>query len=177
MSDLPSFFQAAPNVESDDDSSSESYESPVVQPVLYQPPAPYTPAPVQIQPSQTDILQSQEKFWDFVALLNWRDRSEDPNFSTQSAANKLLRLSISDRDRFRNWLNEFIDELIALIDEKGLFPNLGPEQKRAFCSHIIGKGQIFYAMTVSDCNETGSFGFASYLADSNDYRNMLAILP
>ena len=141
---------------------------------------PTTPAQVAapVVPVTTHAVRkitSEEGFWNYIERMNWRDRSEDPNFNVIRKKQDYRALSISDQEAFADYLTHVVNALDVQMSAANAYGNLTDvDERKAICSHVVGKGSVFYAMTMEDP------GFASYLipesADKKEYYDMMELI-
>lgn len=107
----------------------------------------------------TDVFETPDKFWQFIDLLEWRDLSQIPKrYNWQTTVNNKApnfnELSIASVQSFKNHFGKYFNELKDLITEKGVFSSLEREltdqEQNALLSHIVAKGQIYYATIMSE---------------------------
>lgn len=152
------------SIENDSDSSENSEDS------NNNNSAEYIPYQMPVA-NTTRRITNDEQFWNYIDSLYWRDVSEDPTFNLSAKKSAFKSLSIADQEMFASILTKYTNELIAILNSKDFF-NITTSQrdKEAFCSHVVGKGSVFFAMT---CEDTG---FASYLLNPKEYRNLMEFI-
>lgn len=148
----------------------------LLEPAAHAPAVPVAHA-VSAAPAVRNRITSEEKFWQYIEELMWRDASEDLQFSLENKKQKFLTLSISDQEAFAGFLEVCVNALHAKFVARNLFGTLvDPSEQRAVCSHIVGKGSVAYALTMEDPD------FYTYLLPQNtggkkEYHSMLALIP
>lgn len=120
-------------------------------------------------------ITNEESFWNYVEKLNWRDRSEDANFNLLRKKQDYQNLSIPDQETFADFLTHVViamDTVLAAANVYGTLTDVN--ERKAICSHIVGKGSVFYAMTLEDP------WFAAYLVpespDRKEYYDMMELV-
>lgn len=130
---------------------------------------PVAPMPVQRK------IKNEEDFWTYVEKMAWRDRSEDPNFSVSQKKLNYKAISIPDQEAFADYLTHVVATMDERLQAANCYGNVTDvDERKAICSHIVGRGSIFYAMTMEDP------GFASYLIPENtehrEYYDMMELI-
>jgi hypothetical protein len=120
-------------------------------------------------------IRNEEEFWNYIEKMAWLDKSENPNFSVEQKKLNYRSLVISDQEAFAEYLTRYVnalDEKLQSVNFYGIVIDVN--ERKAICSHIVGKGSVFYAMTIEDP------GFASYLipenTDQKDYYDMMEFI-
>jgi hypothetical protein len=137
--------------------------------------AQYEDEPVEIQTRPVDRkIVSEDSFWNYIERLSWRDKTDDPNFDVnRKKVYHERNLTIPDQEAFAEFLLHTVDAMNQKLTSAGIYGELTDENERkAVCSHIVGKGSVFYALTMDDpC-------FAQYLFmdTKKEYHNMLALI-
>jgi hypothetical protein len=158
----------------DDSDSGEEQPLPQYQHLLAPVPGPTEP---HIVPATVNRITSEEKFWDYIAELKWMDASDDPTFNMAAKRNKFMQLSISDQEAFAGFLITTVNTLNQHLAAKQVYGTLDDEtERKALCSHIIGRGSVEYALTVDDPH------FMLRLLPENtngkrEYHNMMELIP
>lgn len=168
----------------DDDDQNENPDAndAVVEPMHH--PAPIQPVHVPVHtsvqapiPATHNRITSEEKFWEYVAELNWRDVSDGYPFNMDSMKNKFLSLSIPDQEAFAGFLIQCVDIMDNCLSAVGAYGTLTDvNERKAICSHIVGRGSVEYAITMEEP------GFMARLLPENtnnkkEYRNMMELIP
>ena len=97
-----------------------------------------------------DQFTTAEKFWKFIDELNWRDRSQ----GSRSRPDAIEELNVASLNSFKNYFWKYFDELKSVFEEKNIFDSLEREleedEQNALLSHIIAKGQVYYATIMKE---------------------------
>jgi hypothetical protein len=157
------------NLESDSGSDSRSASDNDAEPVTVQ------AQPVQAHAPVVRKIRNEEDFWNYIERMAWRDRSEDPNFSVAQKKQNYRALSIPDQEAFADYLTHVVNAMDERMQIANYYGNITDvNERKAICSHIVGRGSIFYAMTMEDP------GFASYLVpetpDHREYHDMMELI-
>jgi hypothetical protein len=150
------------------DSESDSESNPEVEPVPVVSTV-YSVAPVVRK------IRNEEAFWNYIEKMSWRDRSEDPNFSVAQKKLNYRSLAIPDQEAFADYLTHVVNTMDEKLQAANCYGTVtDADERKAICSHIVGRGSIFYAMTMEDP------GFASYLVPENpdrkEYYDMMELI-
>lgn len=135
----------------------------------------YAGLDVPSPPTTLNRIINEEQFWNYVESMNWRDRTDEPNFNLALKKQNFRRLSIADQEAFADFLTHCVNALNEVLISKNFFGALEDEtERKAICSHIVGRGSIFYAMTMEDP------GFAMHLVPENlskkEYFDMMELI-
>ena len=120
-------------------------------------------------------ISNEEQFWNYAEGMSWRDRSDEPNFNLALKKERFKTISIADQEAFADFLTHCVNTLNETLDSKGFYGNLEDiVERKAICSHIVGRGSIFYALTMEDP------GFAMYLVPEDlskkEYFDMMELI-
>lgn len=107
-----------------------------------------------------NVFDSPEKFWQHIDDMGWKDRSSLPKSRNRwygrnvNTGPKKDSMSISSAEAFDKYCNKYYLELKALFEEKNVFESLERVlQDGETCqllSHILAKGQVYYATIMSE---------------------------
>jgi hypothetical protein len=130
-------------------------------------------APVPTKPTKSAptrrVITSDEKFWNEVDKLYWRDRS-DSVMQIAGVQNSLKsKYSTEDLETYRAYLRKYMDDLKTMMVEGGQNGDILSDR---ILSHIVGKGQLFYAAVSDDPD------FAMYLIvddEDNDAQDLWSV--
>jgi hypothetical protein len=107
-------------------------------------------------------ITSEDGFWNYIEQLHWRDRSENAHLDIIGKKQNYRSLSISDQEAFADYLTHVVDALLVRLQHANIFGTLTDvNEQKALCSHVVGKGSVFYAMSMEDP------GFVGYLVPEN----------
>jgi hypothetical protein len=104
-------------------------------------------------------FETPEQFWEWIDKLGWKDKSAlpAPRWRYGSRENKrpnLCNLNIASLQGLKEHFWRYFNELKKVFEEKGVFGSLERElqeyEKNQVFSHIIAKGQIYYATIKSE---------------------------
>jgi len=118
-------------------------------------------------------IKNTDDFWKYVEKLQWTDKSDGKiNFIQKK---EYLLAELGELGNFRSYLEKFVN----ILEEKFLSAKIpfvtrtvNPKEKReirAFLSHIIAKGNIFYSAVYQDLI------FANYLIETMDYQDVFCL--
>ena len=156
-SSLP--MQACSIITNEEDDFYEGYESPDSR----------LPVPER-------IITDEESFWNYIESLNWRDRSDNPKLDITNKKLSYKRLSIPDQEAFADYLTFVVYELhkVMMLNVSSYRCLTDDIEQKAICSHVVGKGSIYYAMTMEDP------GFSLHLIpespDKKEYYDMMEFI-
>ena len=108
-----------------------------------------------------DQFKTPIDFWTFIDGLKWKDMAELPNPSYRNRWHRKENknpptgdFSMASWKSFKHHFWKYFNELKALFEEKGVFSSLERElnyfDQNKLLSHIIAKGQVYYATILSE---------------------------
>lgn len=114
-----------------------------------------------------DNLATPEKFWKFIDEIGWKDRSQGGNDHLFS-----VDLNQASLKSFKNHFWKYFNDLKKVFEEKNIFDSLEREldddDQNALISHIIAKGQIYYATIMKEPYFSGALVGKTYSDDDFD---------
>jgi hypothetical protein len=134
---------------------------------LAPPGAPVVHAP-GTPPTEKARPWTRDRFWKWVATLDWRDRNDAPDTARQVAL--WARLSPWDQSQIRERYSELLRNLHATMAPLVWRYEMSPGFVHGFLSHIIGRGEVFYAAIAADPEfSTYLLSDASQPIEMNDF--------
>ena len=128
-----------------------------------------------------DKFKKAEDFWKFIDGINWRDRSQLPGSgSPMYKHNKcdISNLSVASTQSIKKFFWKYFNELKKVFEEGNIFDSLEREltdrEKNELISHIIAKGQLYYATIMKEPYFSGALVAKSSTED--DFESFLHIL-
>ena len=96
-----------------------------------------------------DQFTSAEKFWKFINEIEWKDRSQGRNHCSS-----FDDMNMASMKSFQKYFKKYFTELKEVFEKKNIFDSLERElhedEQNALLSHIIAKGQIYYATIMKE---------------------------
>ena len=96
-----------------------------------------------------DKFKTPEEFWKFVDEIGWKDRSQGTNHCSA-----FDDINVASFNSFKKHFWKYFNELKEVFEEKNIFDSLEREldekERDALISHIIAKGQIYYATIMKE---------------------------
>jgi hypothetical protein len=114
-----------------------------------------------------DKFTTPEKFWKFIDEIGWKDRSQGRN--DYLFTGDLNQASLKS---FQKHFWKYFNELKEVFEEKHIFDSLEREldddDQNALISHIIAKGQIYYATIIKEPYFSGALVGRTHSDDDFD---------
>ena len=109
-----------------------------------------------------DEFESPTEFWNWIDGLNWEDLSQIINNGRHRKNGQKYRnvkppfykLNMASINSLKKHFWKYFNNLKAVFEEKNVFRSLERElddyQKNKLLSHIVAKGQVYYATIMSE---------------------------
>ena len=122
---------------------------------------------------------NETQFWHKIGSLNWRDLS-DGKMSIPASRNALYKdMSSESIDAFKKYLETYVEDLREIMESAGIigsYPIFDDEnQIRAFLSHIIARGELYYS-SIYTSPEISGYLIPSNPSDPPEYQSLYQIV-
>lgn len=120
------------------------------------------------------LIKEEDDFWEFIAKLNWCDRSDHYINKKQITQKITTALGPSDIGRFTFYCEKLMDILKKqIIDDKCIYFEDVYLDKRSFLSHIVARGREYY-YSILESTDVAEYLLSSY---SNEFQNFWICIP
>lgn len=117
----------------------------------------YYPLEVSREQIPDIYLNNEEKFWNYIQKLSWRDKSE-----AKCSDNNLMNLTRNDLNFVVHNIDIYASALLDVMNSD-IMIDFNEEKKKNILYHIIGKGSQFYHACIIDPE------FCSYIIGENEF--------
>ncbi len=101
-----------------------------------------------------DQFKTPEKFWKFIDELDWKDRSTDDMKHKRDICDLFDELNMASQKSFKDYFWKYFNELMEVFEDRGIFDSLERElehdERKELISHIVAKGQVYYATIMKE---------------------------